>query len=287
MSKHRNFIDTHIHLWDLNNEYPWIQDNENDDLKQNYLIKDLMNDAKDLSLKKIVHIQAEISEKNKIKETEWLQKISDLHPLSFPNAIVGFVNLLDSKAEKDLEEHKRFKNFRGIRQILKSKDQKKDLLFNELWLKNFNLLKKFDLSFDILIYYTQYKQALDLIKKFPSVQFLINHCLWPEESLNDFDGWKKALNEMSKLENVALKISGFGEWKTNWSTDFIGDYIKTAIDSFGTKRCMFASNFPVDKFISKSSYKSFWLAYMKIVSKFSDTEIDDLFMKNAEKYYRI
>jgi len=216
-----------------------------------------------------------------------LQKISDLHPLSFPNAIVGFVNLLDSKAEKDLEEHKQFKNFRGIRQILKCKDQQKDFLFNELWLQNFNLLKKFDLSFDILIYYTQYKQAIDLIKKFPSVQFLINHCLWPEESLDDFDGWKKAVNEMSKFDNVALKISGFGEWKTNWSTDFIGDYIKTAIDSFGTKRCMFASNFPVDKFISKSSYQSFWLAYMKIISQFSDTEINDLFMKNAEKYYKI
>ncbi len=287
MLNHINFIDTHIHLWDLNNDYPWIQNNENHDLKQNYLIENLMNDAKGLSLKKIVHIQAEISEKNKIKETEWLQKISDSHPLSFPNAIVGFVNLLDSKAEKDLEEHKQFKNFRGIRQILKCKDRKNDFLYNELWLQNFNLLKKFDLSFDILIYYTQYKQAIDLIKKFPSVQFLINHCLWPEESLDDFDGWKKAVNEMSKLDNVVLKISGFGEWKTNWSTDFISDYIKVAIDSFGTKRCMFASNFPVDKFFSKSTYQSFWLAYMKIISKFSHTEINDLLMKNAEKYYRI
>jgi predicted TIM-barrel fold metal-dependent hydrolase len=111
--------------------------------------------------------------------------------------------------------------------------------------------------------------------------------LWPEESLDDFDGWKKAVNEMSKLDNVALKISGFGEWKTNWSTDFISDYIKVAIDSFGTKRCMFASNFPVDKFFSKSPYQSFWLAYMKIISKFSHTEINDLLMKNAEKYYRI
>ena len=89
MLNHINFIDTHIHLWDLNNDYPWIQNNENHDLKQNYLIENLMNDAKGLSLKKFVHIQAEISEKNKIKETEWLQKISDSHPLSFPNAIVG------------------------------------------------------------------------------------------------------------------------------------------------------------------------------------------------------
>ena len=51
MLNHINFIDTHIHLWDLNNDYPWIKKNENHDLKQNYLIENLMNDAKGLSLK--------------------------------------------------------------------------------------------------------------------------------------------------------------------------------------------------------------------------------------------
>lgn len=287
MSKLGNFIDTHVHLWDLNNEYPWIQNNINNDLKQNYLIENLMDDAKNLSLKKIVHVQAEISEKNKVKETEWLQNISDLHPLGFPNAIIGFVNLLDPQAEKDIQDHRRYKNFRGIRQILKSKDQQFDLLFNDLWIQNFNLLKKYDLSFDMLIYYSQYKQAVSLIKKFPSVQFIINHCLWPEESIADFDGWKESIKEISQHENVALKISGFGEWKINWTANFISDYIKIAIDCFGTKRCMFASNFPVDKFISHSSYKSFWLAYFEIISYLSSHEIDDLLIKNAKQYYKI
>ena len=283
----RNFIDTHVHLWDLNNEYPWIQSNTNKDLKQNYLIQDLMRDANTLPLKKIVHVQAEINEKNKIMETEWLQNLSDLHPLGFPNAIVGFVNLLDPLAEKDIEAHQRFKNFRGIRQILKSKDDHSDLLLNNLWVKNFNLFKKYDLSFDILIYYSQYKQAINLIKKFPSVQFIVNHCLWPEESIEDFDSWKIAIKEISEFENTSIKISGFGEWKTNWSRNFISDYIKITIDNFGTKRCMFASNFPVDKFISHSSYNSFWSAYFEIISNLSTNEIDDLLMKNAEHYYKI
>ena len=84
-----------------------------------------------------------------------------------------------------------------------------------------------------------------------------------------------------------IKISGFGEWKTNWTTEFISDYVNIAIDSFGTKRCMFASNSPVDKFISNSSYDSFWLSYYKIVSNFSASEIDDLLVNNAEQYYKI
>ena len=104
---------------------------------------------------------------------------------------------------------------------------------------------------------------------------------------SDFEGWKNAVREVSKFENVAIKISGFGEWKTKWTTEFISDYVNIAIDSFGTKRCMFASNFPVDKFISNSSYDSFWLSYYKIVSNFSAHEIDDLLVNNAEQYYKI
>ena len=287
MVEHRNFIDTHVHFWDLANEYPWIENSNNDNLKQNYLIDNFIDDSKNLPLKKVVHVQAEINAKNKIIETEWLQNLSDNHALGFPNAIVGFVDLLDIQAEKDFEEHKNFKNFRGIRQILKSKNIQNDLLLNDIWLKNFDLLKKYDLSFDMLIYYSQFKQAIDLIKNFPSVQFIINHCLWPEESISDFEGWKNAVREVSKFENVAIKISGFGEWKTNWTTEFISDYVNIAIDSFGTKRCMFASNFPVDKFISNSSYDSFWLSYYKIVSNFSASEIDDLLVNNAEQYYKI
>ena len=287
MLKSQNFIDTHVHLWDLNNRYPWIENNSNNNLKQNYLIQNLMKDAENLSLKKIVHIQAEIDEKNKIKETKWLQAISDSHPLGFPNAIIGFVNLLDRNAEKDFEEQAQFKNFRGIRQILKSKNPQQDLLFNNNWLLNFSLLEKFNLSFDLLIHYNQYKQAINLVKKFPNVQFIINHALWPEESQDDFDGWKQGIKEMSNFDNTAIKISGFGEWKPNWTTDFIHEYINIVINNFGTKRCMFASNFPVDKFISQSSYSSFWSAYFTIISNLNQDEINDLFVKNAEQFYKI
>ena len=287
MLEHRNFIDTHIHFWDLRNEYPWIENNSNNDLKQNYLIEDFIDDVKKLPLKKIVHVQAEISKKNKLKETKWLQKISDSHPLKFPNAIIGFVDLKDSDAEKDLEEHMNFQNFRGIRQILKNKEHDNDLMLNNIWLENFKLINKFNLSFDLLIYYSQYKLAIDVIKKFPNVQFVINHCLWPEESIGDFEGWTTAIREISGLDNVALKISGFGEWKIDWNTNFMSNYINIALDAFGTKRCMFASNFPVDKFISHSSYESFWSAYFKITSHLSNDEANDVFMKNAEHYYKI
>ena len=64
-----SFIDSHIHLWDLKNNYPWINNNDNKNLKKNYLINNLENDAQKLNLKKIIHIQAEIDPTKKIFET--------------------------------------------------------------------------------------------------------------------------------------------------------------------------------------------------------------------------
>ena len=65
------------------------------------------------------------------------------------------------------------------------------------------------------------------------------------------------------------------------------EYINIVINNFGIKRCMFASNFPVDKFISQSSYSSFWSAYFTIISNLNQDEINDLFVKNAEQFYKI
>jgi predicted TIM-barrel fold metal-dependent hydrolase len=50
---------------------------------------------------------------------------------------------------------------------------------------------------------------------------------------------------------------------------------------------MFASNFPVDKYFSSSSYQSFWNTYFETTIHFNDNEKEDLFVKNAERIYRI
>ena len=60
-----------------------------------------------------------------------------------------------------------------------------------------------------------------------------------------------------------------------------------SIDKFGIDRCMFGSNFPVDKFLSPSMYTDYWNSYYNIVKDFSSNEKNKLFYINAEKYYKI
>ena len=54
---------------------------------------------------------------------------------------------------------------------------------------------------------------------------------------------------------------------------------------FGIERCMFASNFPVDKIFN--TFDSYWNSFKEITNNNSDNDKELLFYKNAEKYYRI
>jgi predicted TIM-barrel fold metal-dependent hydrolase len=214
---------------------------------------------------------------------------------NFPNGIIGFVNFLDTDAEKNLERHVSFSNFRGIRQILNyDKNNKEishakiDYLKEDLWLKNFLLLKKYNLSFDLSILLNQTDDAVKLISTEQNILFIINHTLSPinitNENIND---WLNNIKLLSSFDNVAIKLSGFGEFNSNWTESSIRPLILNYIDSFGINRCMFGSNFPADKYLSSASYFDYWNAYFNIVNDFNENEKDNLFYKNAEKFYKI
>ena len=298
----QTIIDPHIHLWDLEkNKYDWINNSSNKDHKKSYLLDDFNKDANALNLKKIVHIQAEINRELSLLETQWLQSIADKNRLGFPNAIIGFIDFTEDNSEIKLEQHMQYANFRGVRQILKynSNNMKHDLdlLNNSKWIKNLNILQKNNLSFDLLINHYQYKDAANVINKNPNLQFIINHALWPIDVSNDnFEAWGKSVKTLSAYENVCIKLSGFGERyrlsnfeeKNNtWDVKSIRPFIEFCIEKFGIERCMFGTNFPVDKVFSSKAYCDYWYGYHTIIENYNLEEKDSLFYKNAEKFYRI
>ena len=296
----QKIIDAHHHLWDpTSNKYNWLKEPDNEVLNKIYLLDDFYNDSQGLNLIKSVHVQADINLNQSIEETNWLQNMTE--NLNFkninllPNAIIGFADFLDIDVEKNIIEHLKSKNFRGIRQILNYDKNNKsvshaniDYLKDDKWIKNFSLLDKYNLSFDLSILYNQAKNAADLINKEDRILFIINHTLSPIISNNDnFKDWLDSIKLLSSFENVVIKLSGFGEFNSNWTEESIRPLILNSIDNFGINRCMFGSNFPVDKYLSSPSYFDYWNSYFNIVEDFSDDEKNKLFYMNAENFYKI
>ncbi len=301
------FIDTHHHLWDLeNNSYPWLKRDighfagDYSKIRRSYLISHFLADAatlpKDWILVKSVHVQAEWDHENDpVGETAWLQKTAD-SPGSKgkPSGIVAFADLADPLVEDTLERHAKHKNWRGIRHMLNhSQDNprlnftpRSDLMMDKQWRAGYRLLAKFNGSFDLQIWPWQLEMAAKLTGDIPEVRVVLNHTGLPYASdAAAMRQWRDGMKALAARPHVSAKISALGMAHRGWTIDSIRPLVEETIAIFGADRCMFASNFPVDSITS--SYAQIWHAYDEITSRLPAPGRQKLFHDNAVKYYRL
>ena len=296
-------VDAHHHLWDLNNKdtkYSWLMVTEGEAffgdyaaIRKNYLLEDYIEDTKNQNIIKSVHVQAEHDDDKPVNETAWLQNLADTHSSKLPNAIVAFADFSKNNVSEILDAHQEYKNTRGIRQILSyNKDEPKyshateDFMKKSTWVENFKYIRNRNLSFDIQIYKHQMEDAANLANKYNDVLFILNHTGEPcYQSKEYIESWEQNMKKLAKCENVVAKISGLGMFDPNWTIDSTRIFVEKTIQIFGIERCMFASNFPVDKIFN--SFDTYWNSFKEITKNYSENDKKLLFSSNAEKYYRI
>lgn len=258
-----------------------------------------------------------------VGETEWVDGIAkeaakDPKAVQI-GAIMGTGELRGSEAEvhEFLDAHiAASKLFRGIRQIAAFDDSGSDLLSMEgvpnarlyddpAFRRGFKILSDKGLVFDAYHYYHQTPCFTDMVRAFPGTTFVIDHLGTPlgvgaYKNRGDevFAQWKKDLAELAKCPNVNMKLGGLAmPWcgvgfeadpKPPTSDEVVAKqnrYYQFAIQTFGPERCMFESNFPVDK--CGLSYGVLWNAFKKIAAPYSEAEKDAMFRGTAARVYRI
>jgi predicted TIM-barrel fold metal-dependent hydrolase len=295
-------IDPHHHLYDLDlNLYPWLQLETPPDIfvgditpiMRSYLVDDLLADAAGLGLQKSVHVEVGWNPADPVGETRWLQGVADEH--GFPHGIVGHARLHGDDVEAVIEGHCAFPNIRGIRHLVMAHDdarfnfaERPGLLTLPEWRKGFALLEPRELSFDLQVFPHQLADAADLAASFPGTQIVLDHAGMPllaEEG--DFELWQAGMRLLARNDNVAVKISGLGMVDHGWTVESIRPIVAATIDIFGTDRCMYASNFPVDSLYS--DYGTLIRAFERIAIDLglSASERDALCYGTAERVYRL
>jgi predicted TIM-barrel fold metal-dependent hydrolase len=293
-------IDAHHHLWDLqNNKYPWLQERplkprlegDIEPIAKDYLLKDYLEDSRNQNVVKSVHVQTGWDPNDPVGETKWLQGVADRY--GYPHGIVARASLDAPDIERVLEEHLRYKNVRGIRHMVnwhrdpaKTYVNRPDLITTSAWQSGFARLRRFGLSFDLQLYPTQMAAAAALAHANPDTQIILNHAGMPVD--RDEEGiriWRRGIRELASAPNVAVKISGLGTVDWKWTVASIRPFVLQVIDAFGASRCMFASNFPVDKLYS--DFDTLYAAFRQITQSFNADEKRKLFHDNAARYYRL
>jgi predicted TIM-barrel fold metal-dependent hydrolase len=292
----QKIVDAHFHLWNLDeNYYPWLTDASRPSLVQgraalrrNYLVTDYLRDMGDLNVVAGVHIQAEHDPRDRVRESRWLQQVAaQPDARGFPQAIVADADFASPDVEQVLEQHASFANTRGIRFALHRRlDEPYDPLEDPAWVRNFPLLARYRLSFDLQLFPRQAKAAVDLIRRNPDVQFVLTHCAMPfQRDPGNVALWSRGLRAYAEHPNVAIKISGFGAFDPDWSARSIDPVVSEVVAAFTPARCMLASNFPVEGLVKP--YRDIWNVFLEYFAPYSKDEQDMLFWRNAARIYRI
>ena len=181
----------------------------------------------------------------------------------------------------------------------------KGLLGDASFRQGFAELGKRGLSFDAWLYHPQIPELTSLASAFPNTTIILDHFGGPlgigpyeDKRAEIFEYWKGAIAELAKRPNVVAKIGGlvmpingfnFHKQPKPATSDQLvvatRDYYLHTIDCFGPSRCMFESNFPVDK--QSCSYRVLWNSFKKIAKGFSASEKAALFHDTATRVYRI
>jgi L-fuconolactonase len=179
------------------------------------------------------------------------------------------------------------------------------LLKHDRYREGLRVLQQFGLSYDAMLYHEQISELSDLAMAMPDLPIILDHMgtmlgVGPYETTRNetFAQWRHDMAELARSENVTVKIGGMGmiicgaRWheraRPPSSDELAADWrsqVETCIELFGAERCMFESNFPVDK--AMYSYRTLWNAFKRLTSGASINEREALFAGTAARTYRI
>ena len=276
-------LDTHHHLWDLSlRSYDWIEElppNESNKINKNFLYEDLVNETERNQVINTICVQAHQSE----DEAEWLLNIANKS--SIISGVVGWIDLKSSKIEYKLDEFQKNKKFVGIRHVWHDEEDESWIIDPKV-LNGLNVLSKRKINFDFLVRPNHLKYIHQVYDKIPDLNGVIDHIAKPEIAINKFEPWAKEINELAKINTLTCKISGIiEEMDDNQSLDVVDIYSSLIINSFGKKRIMYGSNWPVC--LIKNSYEYVLNLAKNITEKFSDGEREDFFFNNGSDFYKV
>ena len=161
------------------------------------------------------------------------------------------------------------------------------------------------LTYDTWHFHHQNDDFAALARAVPDTLMVLDHFGTPlgvgayaDQREEIFEQWRASIAEIAKCENVVAKLgglampdNGFGWHQADrppTSDEFVAKqqrYYLHAIECFGPQRCMFESNFPVDRM--SLSYRVLWNGLKKIAAPFSPSERDAMFFGTATRVYRL
>ncbi|MAI90865.1 amidohydrolase [Ponticaulis sp.] len=311
----REIVDPHHHLWAWPTFTPYLQDELWRDTSSGHNIKQTIYIECGWAYDKEAeeHFQS-------VGETRFVAELAEAAKASPEKsqiaAIIAHTDLRSPKLNEALDAHIEAGNglLRGFRHSGACDDDPaltiagpapKGLYLMSAYQEGTRRLGERGLTFDSWIHHHQIDDLKTLARSAPGTTFIIDHFGTPL-GVGKYAGkrdeiyaqWKLDIAELAKCPNVYAKLGGLAMPDNGWGYEALetppssdqlvadqGNWYHYTIDVFGPDRCMFESNFPVDR--ASISYHVLWNAFKKMADRYTAHEQDAMFAGTARKVYRL
>jgi len=273
-------IDSHQHFWIYNpSEYGWIS-NDMEILQRNYLPDQLQTELFSIGFDGSIVVQARQS----LEETKWILNLAEQN--SFIKGVVGWVDLCSPGIEEELIQFSGHPKLVGLRHVIHDEPDDNFILRKD-FLNGIAYLKKFGLTYDILIFPRHLPNAIQFVSQFPEQLFVLDHLAKPLIKDKKVSPWRKDIEKLARFKNVYCKLSGMvteADVK-NWTQEDLIPYLDIVFAAFGTDRLMIGSDWPVCRVAGL--YKQVMEVVLDYIETYPAEDKNKILGKNALKAYQL
>jgi predicted TIM-barrel fold metal-dependent hydrolase len=292
-------IDAHHHIW-RQDDLAWLKGpmqprifGPYEPIRRDYPIAEYLGDIAGTGVVGSVYCQTNWPPKGELTEVEWVDAEAKKSN-GVLQGMTAYCNLLAEDAPDMLAaEAKASKLVRGIRMQLHWHENplyrfapRPDLMKELLFRKNLAKLQDHGWLFELQVFTSQMKDSEALIKDFPGINFVLLHAgMLEDTSASGRAAWREGMQRLAQLPNLYIKLSGLGTFIHRVDQAHIAEIALPTIEMFGAGRCVFGSNFPIEKLWS--SYAALVNAYRGVLAGLPEAAQAEVFSDTARRLYRL
>jgi L-fuconolactonase len=278
-------IDSHVHLWDSHRyRIPWLDSVPT--INRTYDLSDYAAATAGLDVAGIVYLQVEVAPPYALLEARDLVELARRDervmgvvpwaPLEFGDQVSYFLEELIALGDE----------IKGVRRIVQDEPDPEFCLRPD-FVRGNELLPEFGLTSDLCCNFRQLGPIVELVRRCPGTQFILDHIAKPNIFGGAFEPWASQMRDMAALPNVMCKISGVVTEANHasWTIEEIKPFVLHAMECFGEQRVVFGSDWPV---VTQAAELRRWVeALDELTAGLSDEAKRLLWSANARRFYRL
>ena len=290
-------IDAHHHIWRLN-DLTWLSGPQvprifgpYEAIRRDYPLAEFRADTDGCDVVKSVYVQTNWPAGQSLDEARWVQSVSD--ETGWPHANVAHADLADPDCGALIKRLAQLPATRGIRQQLHWHQNPQyrfaphpDVMNEADWRRGLKHLADYNLLFEIQLFTSQMQHGAALARAFPDVVFVLEHAGMLEDmSEMGWKLWREGMQRLAAEPNMNVKLSGLGTFVHACRAEVMGPIIRETVGMFGADRCLYGSNFPIEKLWT--DYRTLNRTFRAAIEHLGEPEQRAILHDTAAKLYRI